>query len=176
MKSPLSHFIVACVAIIVAISGYCILYSIVASASASVAVLQSQIEAKTETAGRIASARAAISEIAVDEATVQNYFVPETGVVAFINGLEAQGKSQGTTVNVLSVSSGTTGTRPTLVLSLIIKGPFDAIMRTIGAIEYAPYDLSISGLSLGQDAKNDWHADLGLVVGAVGSTTIIKTP
>ena len=63
-------------------------------------------------------------------------------MVGFINGLEAQGQALGTTVSVLSVSAGT-GKQPTFMLSLTIEGTFDTVMRTVGVIEYAPYDISL---------------------------------
>lgn len=151
MRSPFFRLMVAMVAGIVVLAGYCIWYAVVAEKSASVAEVQNRIDAAMETASRVASARAAIAEIADDKTALQGYFVSENGVVAFINNLEAWGQTQGATVNILSVSAGT-GTRPTLVFSLTVKGPFDAVMRTVGVIEYAPYDLSISEFSLAQDA------------------------
>jgi hypothetical protein len=44
-------------------------------------------------------------------------------------------------------------------------------MRTIGIIEYAPYDLLLSDLSVGQDDENEWHADLKILVGSVKTNT-----
>lgn len=168
MKSPLVHIIFAfslCVAMLI---GYGVWYAVIKDKSAAVASLESQIVTKTDAMSRVASARAALAEIAGDEARMQGYFVPETGVVAFINNLEALGQTQGsTTISVLSVS--TSGA--TLTFTLTIKGTFDAVMRTVGAIEYAPYDLSISTLSLIQDGKNIWHADLNLLVGSVSAST-----
>ena len=177
MKSSLSHFFIALVTGIAVFVGYGVWYAVISEKSTAVAGLQNQIDTKTETAGRVASARAAISEIAGDEATVQNYFVPKNGVVSFINGLEAQGQANGSAaVSVLSVSTGSKGTHQTLILSLTIKGTFDAVMRTVGAIEYAPYDLSISSFSLVQDTKNSWNANLGLIVGSTNSETATTTP
>jgi hypothetical protein len=175
MKSSLFHFVVALIALIAVLSGYGVWYSVVAAKSSLVANLQSKIDAKMETANRTASARAAMTEIASDETAIQSYFVPETSVVTFINNLEAQGQAQGTAVNVLSVSAGT-GARPTLALSLTVKGTFDAVMRTVGAIEYAPYDLSVSQFSLEQDARNSWHANIGIIVGSANSKTATSTP
>jgi len=168
------HFLNLCVAIgaaLAALVGYGFWYAAIASESADVAGLQSQIDAKSENISSIVSARAAVAEISGDEASMQNYFIPETGVVAFIDGLEAQGRSQGATASVLSVSTGAKNTQSTLLLSLTIKGTFDAVMRTVGAIEYAPYDLSVSGLSLAQSDKNSWQADLKLTVGSVNTAT-----
>jgi len=171
MKISYARAIVIFAASIAVLIGYAMWYAAVANKSAAVAGLESDIAAKTEAANRIASARAALSGIAGDEDAVQNYFVPETGVVAFINDLEAHGKAQGAAVSVLSVSTDNSGTPPTLLLALSVKGAFDAVLRTVGAIEYAPYDLSISGLSIKQDASNAWHADLKILVGSVKTNT-----
>jgi len=170
MKSSFFHFVMIVIAGSAVLAGYGAWYKIVSDESASVANLQNQIDTKTEAANRAASARATIAEIASGENALQGYFVPQTGVVAFINGLEAQGQALGTMINVLSVSAGT-GKRSTFVLSLTVKGTFDAVMRTVGVIEYAPYDLSLTQFSLNQDAKNSWHANLGLVVGSTNASS-----
>jgi hypothetical protein len=175
MKSSFFHFIIALAVAVAVLVGYSAWYAVVAKESASVANLQNQIVVKTEAASGVASARTAIAKVASDEAEVQNYFVPETGVVAFINNLEALGQAQGTTVRVLSVSADA-GAQPAFLFSLTVKGTFDAVLRTVGAIEYAPYDLSVSSFSFEQDAKNSWHANLGLVVGSTDSETATSTP
>lgn len=176
MKSPFFHIIVACSVCIVTMIGYGVWYSVIGSKSAAVADLENQITAKTQATSRIASARASLAEVSGDEASMQNYFVPETGVVAFINTLEALGQAQGAAVSVLSVSTSGTNAQPSLTLALTIKGTFDAVMRTVGAIEYAPYDLSFSTLSLGQDTTNSWHADLSFIVGSVPASATPGTP
>ncbi|HQT82790.1 MAG: hypothetical protein B7W98_00195 [Parcubacteria group bacterium 20-58-5] len=176
MKSPLFHLIVASVICAVAVIGYGVWYAAIETKSAAVASLESQIATKTEAASRIASARASLAEISGDETTLQGYFVPESGVVSFINTLEELGKAQGAAVSVLSVSTSGTKARPTLTLALTTKGTFDAVMRTVGAIEYAPYDLSFSTLALGQDTANNWHAAVNLVVGSVSVGTATSTP
>lgn len=175
MKSSFFHFIIALAAGVAVLAGYGVWYAVVAAKSASVADLQNQIDTKTEAEGRVASARAAIAEVASDENVIRSYFVPKTGVVAFINNLEASGQSQGTKIDVLSVSAGT-GAQSTLELSLAVNGTFDAVLRTVGAIEYAPYDISLSSFSLAQDAENNWRADLGIVVGSTDSEIATSTP
>lgn len=176
MKSSLSHFLIALAVCVGTLTSYGIWYSTVSNKSTEVASVQNQIIIATENASRIAAARAALAEIAGDEAKVQSYFVSEAGVVGFINTLEALGVSQKATVSVLSVATGGSPTRPTLQLALSVKGSFDAVMRTVGAIEYSPYDLSISTLSVGQDAKDSWHATLSLTVGSVPPTAVTSTP
>lgn len=166
MKPPLTHLFGALVLCVVSLIGYGVWYAALAAESASVADMQSKIDAKTATADRAAAVRASLAEISGDEAAVQGYFVPETGIVAFIDSLEAYGRSQKAAVNVLSVSSNTALAHPAFVLALTVQGPFDAVMRTVGSMEYAPYDLSLTGLSLGKDAKNSWHANLTILVGS----------
>lgn len=178
MKSPFSHIMIAAVVCIAAIAGYGMWYAAISAKSASVAALQNQIDTKTETVNRIAAARATLANVASDESVVQNYFVPEAGVVSFIDALETSGKTLGATVSVLSVGTSGTPAKPLLELTLSAKGTFDAVMRTVGAIEYAPYDLSISSLAVVQDDKNIWHADLKVTVGSVpvAKSSIVSTP
>jgi hypothetical protein len=175
MKSPFLHLIIWILIVVGALAAQGVWYSEVSHKSAEVAQLQNQIDTKTETASRIASARITLSEIAGDEAIVQGYFVPETGVVPFIDDLETRARAQNATMKVLSVSVGGTSKQPTLGLSIALDGSFDAVMRTVGAIEYAPYDLVITKLSTGKTEKNIWHATLELVVGSVPAATASST-
>jgi len=170
MSSSLPRIIIVLIVCSVALASYGAWYSVLSGKSATVADLQNKIDTKTETVNRLAATRATLASIANDEATVQNYFVQEIGVVGFIDSLEARGRARGASMRVLSVSTGGTAAQPALVLTLSAKGTFDAVMRTVGSIEYAPYDLSISTLSVGWDAKDSWHADLTLLVGSVPAT------
>ncbi|MEK7086166.1 MAG: hypothetical protein AAB709_00900 [Patescibacteria group bacterium] len=176
MKSSSTHFILVLAASLLISAGYGIWYAAVSNKSNDVAELQNKITTATETVARIASARAALAEISSDEAKVRSYFVSETEVVAFINNLESRGLAQGAPIQVLSVSTSGSSARPTLLLTLAAQGTFDAIMRTVGAIEYAPYDLTISSLSIEQDAKDAWQATLNLIVGSVPVKAATKTP
>ncbi len=171
MKSPLTHFLGALVFGLAAIGCYGVWYSVVSNKSQQVADLQAQIDDANKNVNSIASARAALAEIANDEANVQSYFVPETGVVAFINSLEQLGVAEKSTVSVLSVSTAGSSTQPVLLLSLSITGAFDAVMRTIGSVEYAPYDLFISKLAVAQADKGKWQANLSLTVGSAPAAT-----
>ena len=172
MKSPLAHLVVASTLCVLACIGYGVWYGVVSAESAAVATLQADIAAKTQTVNQIAATRASLASVAGDETVVQGYFVPEADIVAFINSLEDKGASQKASVSVLSVSEGGTPSQPALALALTVKGTFDAVMRTIGSIEYAPYALSISSLSIAQDAKNSWHADLKLIVGSLPAAAV----
>lgn len=157
------------VVLVVALILYGGWYAALSSKSASVASLEREIVTKTETAGRIAAARAALTEIAGNEATVRSYFVSDAGVVPFIDSLEKKGQAQGAVVNVLSVANAPDTAHPSLAIALSIKGPFDAVMRTLGSIEYAPYALTLSSVNLTLNAKGIWNADLALIVGSAPS-------
>ena len=176
MRYAFLHLTLWLLLCIAALAGYKYWYTLIADKSTTVADLQNQIDTKAEASDRTSSARTILAEIAGDESVVQSYFVPETSIVSFIGDLEARARAQAATMKVTSVSTGGTAARPTLVLSLTLDGTFDATMRTLGAIEYAPYDISISKLSLAQSGKNIWHADLGLVVGSVPATAATAAP
>lgn len=175
MKSPSIHFILALIICLATAAGYGVWYTIVSNKSNDVANLQNQITTESDTISRIASARVALAEIAGDEKAIQGYFVSETDVVAFINDLEQRGLAEKATVSVLSVSAGGPPARPTLLVALTIKGTFDSVMRAVGVIEYAPYAISISSLSVGEDAANAWHADVNLTVGSVAQAAAAGT-
>lgn len=176
MRSPLIHFLAVLAVAVVIVAGYTMGYLAISKKSNEVASLQEQIAVAGENMKRIASARAALAEIAGDEANVRSYFVSESSVVAFIDDLEARGEGQKATVSVISVSKSGTPARPTLVFALAITGTFDAIMRTIGAIEYAPYDISLTRVSANKAEKEGWHAELSLSVGSVPIKTATSTP
>jgi len=175
MKSPLLHLTLSILICAVALAGYGYWYSTISNKSVAVATLEQEIKAKTETISRIAVARATLAEIAEDEAAVQAYFVPEAKVVSFITDLQARASAVSASLKVLSVSTSG-GKKPTLTLSLAVDGTFDAVMRTIGAVEYAPYHLSIARVTLGENGKGAWHAELSIVVGSVRAQTASSTP
>jgi len=149
------------------IIGYGFWYSAITKKSSGVAYLQSQIDVKTKTLERVALARTTLAEISGNESAVQSYFIHETGVVSFIDDLESRARKQSANMKVLSVSVGDSVKRPTMILTTTISGTFESVMRTIGAVEYAPYSVSISRLSIVNEEKNKWTANLEIVVGSV---------
>jgi hypothetical protein len=176
MKITLIHFIVAIAVCIGVLVGYGFWYTILSKKSADVSALQTQIDTKTDAVARIASTQTALTEIIGDEDLLQSYFVPETGVVSFIDELEDRGRTLGASVDVLSVSTGGTAAQPILTFALSIRGTFDAIMRAVGAIEHAPYDLIVTKLVLGQEEKEGWQAQMNITVGSVPKTATTTKP
>jgi hypothetical protein len=177
MKSTLLHLIVWLLICAATLAGYGYWYHMVASESTTVADLQNQITAKAEASTRVAAARAALADIAGDESLVQSYFVADTAVVPFIDDLESRATAQSADMKVLSVSTSGTAKQSSLVLllTLSIDGTFDAVMRTIGSVEYSPYDLSLSKLAVTKSGKNAWHADLQLTIGSVSGSQATST-
>ncbi len=174
MKSPLPTLISASIVACIMLAACTLWYLFVQKTRTHVADLETQIEMKMAHAADIAKARASLVDIQGEERLMQGYFVSESEVVPFINTLQSEGRAIGAAVSVNSLSNGSVKARPTLVLSLSIGGSFDAVMRTIGAIESAPYDVVIGNISLGKTEQGDWQATVALQVGSVAQTTATK--
>ena len=173
MKSPSIHFALTLVVAIVASGMYYGWYATVSRKSEDSARLEQQIGTASANSNRVAAARSALAEISGDENMMRSYFVSDADVVSFISDLESLGSVSNAVVRVLSVSTAGTTARPTLRIALTITGTFNAVMRTIGAVEYVPYAISVSALAIGQDAANMWHADLNVTVGSISKTVSV---
>lgn len=174
---PFTQLSIALVVLAAALSAYGSAYLLVSRSSATAAELRSQVDARSAAAARIAIARSALTELAEDEATVRGYFVSEERVVQFISDLEARGRATGASVEVLSVSAGQGATvSQNLTLALSITGGFSSVLRALGAIEYAPYHISVASLSLRKGLESGWRADVRLDVGAAPSATPEPAP
>lgn len=185
MTASPTRVILAILIFVAALVAYGMWYRVVDTVSTRTVELASQIETKTATQKRIAAIRAALDELASDEARVDQYFVSSDTVVTFLEELQAHGTVTGASVDVLSVSAGTATNQPTLQISLVIAGSFSAVMQTIGRIEYAPYHISVSSLALNlakaapsADAPgvDTWSATMQIVVGSLPTDgTRVKT-
>ncbi|MEK7604398.1 MAG: hypothetical protein AAB442_01200 [Patescibacteria group bacterium] len=176
MRPPLTNAVLTLLLFLAVGTGYHFWYGAIEDKSASVAELERLIVSSTETEARIAAARASLAGVAGAEGNVQDYFVTDSRVVSFINALESRGTTLGTTVKVLSVAKGTTGGRPMFTFSLAINGTFDAVMRTVGAIENAPYAVMVTNFGIRHQEQTQWGADLTLSVGSTASITATSTP
>lgn len=170
MKSVFLQCMLALLLFIGSSVAYRLWYAMVSAKSAQAAELQNQIVAKESAVKQSIATRVILNTIATQQSSMQSYFVSESNIVGFISDLESQGQALGSTVTVRSVSTGTKGNNPTLVLALTVDGSFDSVMRTVGAIEYAPYDLTVSALSLSAVGKKSWHADMTIAVGSITGT------
>jgi hypothetical protein len=173
MKSSLTHVGIALSICVLTIAVYAYGYTYVANESAQAAELAATIEAKKATVDRSSVIRAALLKLGEDEARIKNYFVSEENIVAFLSELQALGQSLGTKVDIASVAASKDVSRPMLTVSLRIEGAFDALLRTIGAIEYAPYAITVTSVNISSAAGADttlWSAAMTLEVGAMTNT------
>ena len=99
----------------------------------------------------------------MDAAEIRQYILGKEDVEPFLETLQSGGRSLGTKIEVLSVSDAPIAGHPRIALSITITGTFDAVMRTLGSIEYGPYDGVLTNLTLdtsGSDIKgaSTWTA------------------
>lgn len=175
MRSSLSHLLGALSLCVVSIVLYGMWYTAVSAKSIAAGNLQSTIDEKIKTANQVTTTRAAFANIADEEAAIHAYFVPQMEVSTFIDTLKKYAETLGTTLETPSISVSGTLIQPTLSFTIVVRGTFTAVMRTVGAIEYAPYDLIIPTLSITKDTENGWHADLKLVVGSVSAASVVTS-
>ncbi len=176
-KNPLTRLGVLLLLCLVAGGVYVFLYRTVADVSGELATLEKEVQQKTTDADRISAAKNTLRTLDVDEASVASYLVLSSDIVPFLERLELIGEELGSDVSVVSVAKEKDGSRERLVLSLKITGAFESVMRTVGAIEHAPYDISTSQLSValaGTTAGGAWAASGVFWVGT--QSTASSTP
>lgn len=150
------------------IGAYFFCYSLVERTSTEANVLAKDIRTKSQDSARIAVAKATLASLADDEASVQEYLVPTNEIVPFLESLEQTGKGFGAKVEVVSVSADRGEGQGRLALSLRITGPFDSVLRTLGAIEYGAYDSALTSLAFDTtsgDLVPEWNAAVTLNIG-----------
>jgi hypothetical protein len=165
MKSSVFTLVVVVLTAVAMLFAYGGWYARVAEKSREVVALENLIVRKSASAGRAPATRAEL--IAHEEAAEQlaAYRVAQTDIVSFITLLKGLAIGLGTSLDVLSVSSDGEKERPSLSLSLGIEGPFQNVMRTLGAIEYAPYELIFSSVTLASKGeKGSWRAEVRMKV------------
>ena len=69
-------------------------------------------------------------------------------------------------MDTVSVNSSGKGADAKLLVILSIRGTFDQVMRAVAAIEYAPYALTVTSLSVTHEVGAWWHADLKTSIAA----------
>lgn len=152
--------------------------AIVATVTASVVTVQvrekavqlaQEVATKQEEALRVASAKAALPVLAQSEEALLQYCTKSSDIVPFLERLEKQGRAAGVAVEVLSVSPEQ-GAQNRIALSLTMSGSFDAVVRSIGTIEYSPYDSVVKTVALDSGTETDtktptWTAAVVLSLG-----------
>ncbi len=165
-----THVLLALLLLAAAFGAYGLSYHIVDQKTADAAAAQSEIESKALEAAQDRQAQNQLAGLEADEAQVSSYFVQTRDVVPFLTAIEATGHTFGTKVSVVSVSDAPGTPHGHLTISVSVTGPFDSVLRTVGALEYAPYDISLSNLTLdttdaSKGSASDWSAAATFVVG-----------
>jgi Tfp pilus assembly protein PilO len=169
MKNPLIQFGLAVVILVIAIGAYGVWFVAVDTENAKAREISSEIQTKSQDATRIAEAKAALTTLATNEASVSTHFVSANDVVPFLGSLESTGTALGSKVTVLSV-----GAEPVvkgeghIAISVSITGTF--------ALEYAPYDITLTNLTLDTANKGAWSAAASFSVGTGPASSTPATP
>ena len=146
-RVTLIQLILATLLFLGVLSTYAFWYASVGKLSVRAAALSEEIRTKSQDSARVAAARVALESLSEDEAAMRAYLVREQDIVPFLGALEETGASLGSSVEVVSVGEDIKDERERLALSLKITGSFDAVQRTLGAIEYGPYDSAIQSVT-----------------------------
>ncbi|MDB5264940.1 MAG: hypothetical protein JWN64_511 [Parcubacteria group bacterium] len=174
IRNSFIRFLITLVVLVLVVTTYGAWFAVVGKASAEAAGLRQAIETKQQETARVAAAQEALESLGADEGRINQYFIRADDIVSFLSGLEATGKALGASVEVASVSADTTSQRPHITLALTITGSFDSVFRTLGAIEYAPYDSRLSSLSLAstptQSGQPVWTASAVFSIGTKVTT------
>ncbi|MDR3547205.1 MAG: hypothetical protein P4M11_02815 [Candidatus Pacebacteria bacterium] len=182
-RSPLFHFIVAMLLLIAVVTLDMFWYDAVTAESTKVGELASEIVSKTNDSAREAQAKSELNALSTDQAAVQQYFVSTNDVVPFLTQLQSTGSYLGSNVQVVSVSATPGTPYGKLSLSLSVTGAFNAVMRTLGSIEYGPYDTAINTLSFDapqgpgatSSSSPEWIANALFSVGTENAQTATTT-
>jgi len=166
MTRQVKQFIGALTVCCAVFVGYWFWQGVVSDKIIALTDIEHQVNIRKQATSRSISGRTILEELADKESMIREYFIAENTTVPFIEDLEKNSSTQGASVSVVSVAKGGTNERPVFIFNLRIKGTFNAVVRTIGIIEYGAYDSRVPSLALAKDAEDAWHADLRLEVGA----------
>lgn len=175
IRTPYAHIAAAGLLLLLSVGAYAFWFRHVNALSAEAAQLSTELRTRGDAGSRASSLRRAIGEIERQEGEVYRRFVGSDTIVTYLEGVEATAESLGASVEVVSVGNAS-AKRDQLVqlqMSLRITGTFDAVMRTLGAIEYQAYDTTLSSLTLDTPPQADagWTAAATFLVGMPPAAT-----
>ncbi len=180
MKPIYAQIGIAGAVFLIGLAAYLFVYVDVQSESAKAAGLAAEIQDKSQTSTRVSQAKSELAQLAPQEASINQYFVSPTDIVPFLEQFGKTGDFLGAKVDVVSVSATPGKPYGTLSLSVKITGSFEAVMRTLGSIEYGPYDITTNSVTLSSSVtpnsgstpttgKPVWTATLTLTIGTQAS-------
>lgn len=162
---------IATLSLLVCVGLYIAAYYLLSDASVKAASLATQAAAKQAEVERATQAHVALGSLESEEATLDQYSVTKTDIVPFLGNLQGTATPFGGNMSVISVSDEKEGKHARIALSLTITGSFDAVMRTLGTIEYSPYDSVVRNVILTTDPSSSgkggalWNATVAYSVG-----------
>ncbi len=180
-RASLIQFIGSLVLLIIVITLNFFWYNAVVAESAQATQLAGEIKAKSDDSARAEQAKEELAALGTDQSAVQQYFVSTNDVVPFLEQLQSTGSFLGSNVQIASVSATPGTPYGELSLSLSIAGSFNSVMRTLGSIEYGPYDTAINTLTLDAPpsttgtAATQWVANGVFTVGTEVETPVSAT-
>lgn len=126
--------------------------------------LQTQIQTTIESAVTAAETSDTLASLAADEAAIEGYRINLADIVTFLERIEGTGRALTSAVEVVSVADKP-GNDGRMLITVRIIGSFDAVLRTLGAIEYGPYDSKITNLTFDTPSNGGaWTAVAALSV------------
>lgn len=145
------------------------------------ATLQTEVSAAQIQIDRVRAAKEALPALASAEVATSAFLLSTEDIVPFLETLEKKGRAQGGVVTVLSVNTEHAGAKPRIALSLTISGSFDAVLRTLGTIEYSSYDIRVVNATIEKVGAADkgsatWTASVVLSIGAESGTVTAPLP
>jgi Tfp pilus assembly protein PilO len=150
------HLIIASLFFVATVGGYTYWYHLMQQTREEVQSVASQATSKTREVAKVAQTKNALTSLSADEAAISAYFVATDDIVPFLSTIEKVGKTAGTNVQVQSVSEDVSAApHGRLNLAVTIQGSFDAVMRTIGMIEYGPYDSRLVNVTLNSQGTSN---------------------
>lgn len=146
MSRSLAQLLVA-LGVLAVVSGlYALWYYEVQQEARKSGELQAQIHTTIESAVTAAETSDTLAELAVDEAAIEGYRIKLADIVSFLERIEGTGRALTSSVEVVTVADKP-GSDGRMMITIRVIGTFDAVLRTLGAIEYGPYDSKITSLT-----------------------------
>ena len=169
IRSPHFHIAAAALLLVVVLGAYVSWFRQVRERAAEAAHISQELRTLGDASGRASLIRRTLEEIEQQEALVYRHFVGSDTIVTYLEEVEATTVSLGSAVEVVSVGNAPMRKdQPAqLQMALRITGPFDAVMRTLGAIEYQAYDTTLSSVTLDTPSAGGtrWTAAATFLVG-----------
>ncbi len=164
------HFVISLILLIGVGVAYYFWFYYVSSLSDRASALSNEIELKTEDSAQSVQAKNALASLSASETSIDTRFITSANIVPYLESVQETGKDLGSTIKVASVAEKDGMPVGTLSLTLTITGTFDSVVRTIGVLENATIDTSLTSLTLDTTPTTGsstpvWTASTILLVG-----------